>query len=116
MSARGKTGATPAVARASTVTPPYQDRELIERRAADEGHERPAGGEDFAERQFLGDGVQLVIIAGNADHVKPHHLGGAQYEWRIALFEARGVRSAVNIDAEHHDNRHFIGHAGDLPS
>ena len=92
------------------MTPPYQDRELIERRAADERHERPAGGKDFAERQFLGDSEQLVIIGGNADHVKPHHLGGAQYEWRIALFEARGMRSAVNIDAEHHNNRHFFAH------
>ena len=67
-------------------------------------------------RQLRGDGVQFVVVGGNADYVKPHQLGGALNERCVAFFEARGMRSAVNIDAEHHDNRHFISHAGDLPS
>jgi hypothetical protein len=116
MSASGDAGATPVVARFLRVMPPSTSApSFSSAERLTKWHERPSGSEDFAERQFLGEGVQLVVIGGDADHVKPHHLGGALNERRVALFKPRAVRSAVNIDAEHHDNRHFISHAGEPP-
>ena len=58
--------------------------------------------------------MELRVIRGHADHVKPHQLGSALNEWRIVLGKARGMRLALNIDAEDHENRYVFGHAGDL--
>ena len=59
--------------------------------------------------------MQLRVVRGHADHVKPHQLGSALNEWRIVLGKARCMRLAVDIDAEDHENRYFFGHAEDLP-
>jgi hypothetical protein len=53
---------------------------------------------------------------GNSDNVKPHQFGGALDERGIALFKPRAMRPAVNIDAEHHGNRHFFAHLETLRS
>jgi hypothetical protein len=42
--------------------------------------------------------------------VKRHQLGGALNEWRVSSGKARRVRLALNIDAENHENRYFLGH------
>ncbi len=71
----------------------------------------PASGEDFTQRQAGGDSVQLLVVSHDVDHLKAHQFGGALHERRIALFEPRGMRLAVNIDAKHHENRYFFAHS-----
>src|SRR4051794_21009665 len=88
----------------------YQHGELVECGATGEWHEGSAGSEDSAERQLLGNLVQLRILGWHADDMKAHQLGGAQHEGCIALVEARRMRLVVDIDAEHHDNRQFFAH------
>jgi hypothetical protein len=56
--------------------------------------------------------VQLGVIRRDADHVKPHQLGGALNEWRVMFGKARRVRLVLHIDAENHENRHFFDHVG----